>query len=162
MLMKGIKHNKRSMITRRHFLLTGVAGGILATSTGLVWRELTSQSLKVTNNTILIRNPAFIRQQLGEKVVLVATTTDKKQIVYSIDQGASFVWEHTPTTDDFQKGRTLTVRELLDKAVKQFPSHDIAMIRNDALSFIQEALSAGIFANSKMKIAVTRKSVKRV
>lgn len=143
-------------------MLTGVAGGVLATSTSLIWRALTSASAKVTNNTILIRNPAFVKQHWGDKLVLVATTTDGTQIVYSIDDGASFLWEQTPTTDDFQRGRTLTVGDLLDKAVERFSPHDSVMIRDDALRFIQEALVAGIFANSKMKISVTCRSVGRV
>lgn len=156
------KYKGQSRITRRYFLLTGIAGGVLATSTPLIWRIFTSASAKVTNNTILIRNPAFVKQRWVDKIVLVATKTDGTQIVYSIDDGASFLWEQTPTTDDFRRKRTSTVGELLDKAVERFSSHDSSMIRDDALGFIQEALVAGIFANSKMKIAVTSRGVKRV
>ncbi len=157
-----MKAQSHSRVTRRQFLLTGIGGAALATATSLGWRSLRSaRTNRISDKTVLVRNPAFVRQRWVDKLALVTTTQDGQQLVYEIDEGAAFLWEQTPTTDDFRDGTRRTVGDILDVTVRHYPNREEATIRTDALGFIQEAILAGVFANDRMKISVTCSRVAR-
>jgi hypothetical protein len=148
-------------MTRRRFLLLSAIGGVAAAfgSYALAGLPAAKGKKRLTEETVLVRNPAFSQKTRNRKPVLITTTGKGKALVFAMDEEGAFLWANVPKAEEKLRGSKTTVRALLDIAVKKYGKGDSDPVRAEALEFLKQAYEANIVVDAETKIYVAYKPV---
>jgi hypothetical protein len=148
--------------TRRRFLLMTAVGGTAVVVGPLAFTSSADEKQRpaLGEDTALIRNPAFSQHTDPQGPVLRTTTKAGKEVAYRMDSEGAFLWAHIPTAEEHLQGKTITMRELLDLAVREYGARD-SSARSEALAFLKQAVEAKILVDPSMKIYVAFKPARR-
>ena len=146
-------------MTRRRFLLLSAIGGITAAfgSFALAGVSAAKGKKRLTEQIVLVRNPAFSQKTRNGKPVLVTTTAKGESLAFTMDEEGAFLWANVPQAEEKLRGSKTTVRALLDFAVKKYGKGESDTVRTDALEFLKQAYEANIVVDAETKIYVAYK-----
>ena len=147
------KHPRK--LTRRQFVLENVVGGALLVVTSCNSPDSHTQksNAEFDYETILVKNPAFIRRSHQGLLFLSSMTSRNKSIIYRIDEGASYLWDKVPTPEQFLQGKKITAQQLIDDAVEKYESQQqYQHIHRDVLAFLQKSIQECILVDSNKRI----------
>lgn len=150
-------------MTRRRFLLMSAMGGAAGLLPPLAYAGAAHEKerSRLTDVTALVRNPAFAKRTQANRIVLLTTTANGEALAYGIDSAGAFLWSNVPTPEDQRRGKTVTVRALLDLAVEKYGQKNGATVRREALAFVKQAFDAGILVGREAKFHIIPSRVPR-
>lgn len=158
-----MSHQTKTGITRRRFLLlSAMAGGSTAfASMALGISSGAEEKKRLTEDTLLKRNPAFSMDIRQGQPVLSTMTTKGKSVAFRMDEEGAFLWRNVPTAEEHMRGTKMTVRSLLDLAAKDYGKGQPETARAEALAFLERTFDADIVLDAEAKIYVAFKPLGR-
>jgi len=155
--MTNVKTPRRT--TRRRFVASALVAGA-ATITGLSLlhsRRRAALESGFSPETPLVRNAAFSAQR-SDGLILGTRTAKGERIAFRLDAQSRELWQSVCSPEEYQAGKRITARQLLDAVVRKHPEQDSRVVRREASDFLKAALEAGLIAKPGIRVCVVRRS----